>query len=65
MTKHYCYLLVLVGSSLWGQNGLSFDGIDDRVDCGNNSSLQLSGSAITLEAWIYPTAWASQVWQGN
>lgn len=58
-------ILLLSIGKLNAQNGLSFDGVDDRVDCGNASSLQLSGSAITLEAWIYPTAWKSQVWQGN
>ncbi len=50
---------------LHAQNGLSFDGIDDRLSCGNDPSLQLSGSSISLEAWIYPTSWTSQVWQGN
>jgi hypothetical protein len=33
-------------------NAMSFDGIDDYIDCGNNSSLNVA-SAITLEAWIY------------
>lgn len=32
--------------------GLGFNGIDDYVDCGNDSSLQpING---TIEAWIYP-----------
>lgn len=47
------------------QNGLNFDGVNDRVICGNGSSVQLSGTKITLEAWIYPTAWQPQVFQGN
>lgn len=34
---------------------LDFDGIDDYVDCGNNSSVQITGTAITMEAWIKPT----------
>lgn len=59
------FFVLLSLSTLNAQNGLSFDGIDDRVDCGNATNLQLAGSAITLEAWIYPTAWKSQVWQGN
>ena len=49
---------------LFSQNALNFDGVNDRLTCGNNPSVQLSG-ALTLEAWIYPTAWQSQVWQGN
>ncbi len=56
-------LFTTVGSS--AQNALNFDGVNDRLNCGNDASVQLSGSAITLEAWIYPTAWTSQVWQGN
>ncbi len=31
---------------------LSFDGIDDYVDAGNDASLNITG-AITVEAWIY------------
>jgi len=47
------------------QNALNFDGINDYVDAGNSSSVQITGSVITLEAWIYPTVWESNVWQGN
>ena len=49
----------------YSQNSLSFDGANDQVDCGNSTSLQITGTAITLEAWIYPTSWKTQVWQGN
>ena len=47
------------------QNGLSFDGTNDQVDCGNSTSVQITGTAITLEAWIYPTSWQANIWQGN
>lgn len=47
------------------QMGLSFDGTDDYVDCGNNSSVQITGSTISLEAWIYPTAWKTGAFDGN
>jgi len=33
---------------------LSFDNIDDYVDCGSDDSLDITGE-YTLEAWIYPT----------
>ena len=33
------------------EEALEFDGVDDRVDCGADASLSLTG-AITLEAWI-------------
>jgi hypothetical protein len=32
---------------------LSFDGVDDYVDCGNDASLDIT-TAITIEAWVYP-----------
>ena len=51
-------------SPMQAQNALDFDGTSDRVDCGNDASLQITGSEITLEAWIYPTAWKTSVWQG-
>ncbi len=55
----------LIAGNSYGQNALSFDGVDDAVDCGNNTLLQITGTAITLEAWIYPTAWTNEVWRGN
>ncbi|WP_421753260.1 LamG-like jellyroll fold domain-containing protein [Croceimicrobium sp.] len=65
--KYPLLSLVLFCSSLSlnAQNALNFDGADDRLSCGNDASVQLSGSAISLEAWIFPTAWTTQVWQGN
>jgi hypothetical protein len=33
----------------------SFDGSDDYVDLGSDSSLDLRGTDFTIEAWIYPT----------
>lgn len=47
------------------QNSLNLDGVNDYVNCGNSSSLNITGTAITMEAWIYPTSFKSQVWQGN
>jgi len=38
-----------------GKHGsaMVFDGVDDYVDCGNDSSLNLTDN-FTIEAWIYP-----------
>jgi len=33
---------------------LSFDGVDDYVNAGNGTSIQLNESGWTVEAWIYP-----------
>ncbi len=35
--------------------GLNFDGINDSIDAGSNSSLNPT-TGITLSAWVYPTA---------
>jgi len=35
-----------------------FDGTDDYLNCGKKSSLNVS-SAVTFEAWVYATTWAS------
>src|SRR6476619_5737423 len=47
---------------------LSFNGTNARVNVPNSSSLQLSG-ALTLEAWVNPTAvtnaWRDVVYKGN
>lgn len=48
-----------------GQNALSFDGVNDRVNCGSAASLNITGTQITLEAWIYPTAWRANVFEGG
>ena len=34
---------------------LTFDGVDDYVDCGNATSLQLA-TTVTLESWCNPTS---------
>ena len=41
---------------LWRPNGLYFDGVNDYINCGNDSSLNIT-EAITIEAWIYPEGW--------
>jgi len=33
-----------------------FDGVDDYVSCGNNSSINIVGLGLTLCAWVYRTA---------
>jgi len=47
-------------------NFLSFDGVDDFIDCGRDESLQISGPEITLEAWFKinntkPATWQSTI----
>ena len=59
------FILLLITPNSFGQNSLHFDGIDDQVDCGNDASVQITGTAITLEAWIYPSSWTAEEWRGN
>lgn len=65
--KSFIFTLLVFFTSVHvhAQMGLAFDGTDDYVDCGNNSSVQITGTAITLEAWIYPTAWKTGAFDGN
>lgn len=64
--KQLCFLAALFAfNSVTAQNALDFDGTDDIVNCGNDTSIQISGSKITLEAWIYPTAWKKQIFEGT
>jgi len=44
-------------------SALIFDGADDFVNCGRSSTLNLR-SAITIEAWIYPTGWGENPQNG-
>ncbi|MEO8591239.1 MAG: LamG domain-containing protein, partial [Flavobacteriales bacterium] len=48
-----------------GQNALSFDGVNDRVSIPNTASTDITGTQLTLEAWIYPTAWRSGSFEGS
>ena len=45
----YGHLCSVTGAS-WRPDGRYFDGVDDEINCGNGSSIQISG-AITLELW--------------
>ncbi len=45
-------------------NALQFNGTNQYVDCGNNATIQITGPAITLEAWIYAWAWGDSSYSG-
>ncbi len=47
------------------QNALNFDGVNDRLICGNVAAYQISGTQITLEAWVKPTLFQAEVWKNN
>lgn len=57
--------LSIITFYMFPQNALNFDGVDDKVVCGNNSAVQITGNQITLEAWIKPTSFSTNVWENN
>ncbi|HPD64716.1 MAG TPA: hypothetical protein P5050_09740 [Bacteroidia bacterium] len=44
---------------------VSFDGVDDYINCGNNSSVQITTNAVTMEAWIKASTWKTNVYEGT
>ncbi len=55
--------LAFTGSSFaQSGNALIFDGNDDYVACGNDGSVQIGGTAITIEAWINPASFGGGYW---
>ncbi len=47
------------------ENYLTFDGVNDFVDCGRNESLQISGVEMTLEAWFKLNSAKQNTWQST
>ncbi len=50
------YIFMIHGADGIPGNALKFDGIDDYVNCGNDSSLNVT-SQMTIEAWIKAYSW--------
>ena len=44
---------------------LDFGAANDYVDCGNGSSLQITGNTITLEAYVKFNTFGAEHWLGN
>lgn len=59
------YLWIFSTNTFAQGNALAFDGNNDFADCGNHPSLDITGTSITLEAWVYSTSFTTNVWQGN
>jgi hypothetical protein len=59
------FLTLLFFQILHAQNALDFDGTDDKVDCGNDTSIRITGKLLSIEAWIYPIYWKTNVFDGN
>ncbi len=61
----FLWAMAMVSQNTMSQNTLDFDGTDDKIDCGDDTSIRIIGKALTLEAWIYPTAWKTNIYDGN
>ncbi|APY00578.1 LamG-like jellyroll fold domain-containing protein [Lacinutrix venerupis] len=55
----------IVVTILQPATNLDFGGALDYVNCGNGASLQISGNAITLEAYVKFNSFAGAEWGGN
>lgn len=55
------------GLLLSAQQGdsLNFDGTDDQVNCGNHSSIRITGNSLTIEARVNIDAFSSVYWAGT
>lgn len=69
MNKLFKFLILTIACitqlTTQAQNALDFDGTDDVVNCGNDTSVQISGTKITLEAWIYPYEFRKNIFEGS
>lgn len=68
MKRFYILIFFLLcGTALFSQsaNSLDFDGSNDEVNCGNHSSIQITGTAITLEARVKINSFASAPYAGS
>ncbi|MDH3718343.1 MAG: DUF2341 domain-containing protein, partial [Planctomycetota bacterium] len=41
------------------------DGSNDYIDVGNGASVDITGTQITVEAWINANSWASAIWEAT
>jgi len=46
-----------------GTYGLKFQGNSNYVNCGANASLNITGTQLTLEAWVFPTSFSANYWE--
>ena len=57
-------LLILVSANINAQS-VQFDGVNDHIDFGNDTTLKIGGNAITLEAWIFCEVFPDAEWKGS
>lgn len=61
-----CLIMIMLNThSQYAGSSVNFDGVDDYINCGNNSSVQITTNAVTMEAWIKATTWKTNVYEGT
>ncbi len=55
-------LMTVTTKAQTGAYALEFGGTK-YVNCGNNASVSISGTAISVEVWVYPTAFSTNLWE--
>lgn len=64
--RHLFYLLVLLSCiDLSAQNALHFDGSNDAMNCGTDTSVDVGGTSFTAEAWISADGWQNNIYEGT
>lgn len=58
------FLYVGSGSNAQNNYALNFNG-SASLDCGMSAAFNITGTGITTEAWIYPTAFGTNYWDGT
>lgn len=62
---HLLFFVILVNTTKAQSNyAVNFNG-SAIMNCGTNAAYNLTGKAITAEAWIYPTSFATNYWDGT
>jgi hypothetical protein len=60
----FCSSILLAYAQTGAGYALDFDGVNDYVEISDDASLN-PRNAMTIEAWIYPTAFATNVWENS
>ena len=60
----FILFLISIASTAQNNYALSFTG-SSNLTCGTSAAYNLTGTTLTAEAWIYPTAFATNSWEGT
>ncbi len=58
------FTLLFTRIAAYAQIGLHFDGKDDYINCGTDTSLANFNKNLSIEAWVYADNWTTNVYEG-